>query len=48
MRSLFPFLALYKTHFGRLTLGIIWAITSLTASIGLLSLSGWFVYQGGF
>ncbi|MFW9271503.1 heme ABC transporter ATP-binding protein/permease CydC [Glaesserella parasuis] len=43
MRSLFPFLALYKTHFGRLTLGIILAITSLTASIGLLSLSGWFL-----
>ncbi|MDO9796386.1 cysteine/glutathione ABC transporter ATP-binding protein/permease CydC [Glaesserella parasuis] len=43
MRSLSPFLALYKTHFGRLTLGIILAITSLTASIGLLSLSGWFL-----
>ncbi|MDO9843774.1 cysteine/glutathione ABC transporter ATP-binding protein/permease CydC [Glaesserella parasuis] len=43
MRSLFPFLALYKTHFGRLILGIILAITSLTASIGLLSLSGWFL-----
>ncbi|AWY45789.1 cysteine/glutathione ABC transporter membrane/ATP-binding protein [Glaesserella parasuis 29755] len=43
MRSLFPFLALYKTHFGRLTLGIILAITNLTASIGLLSLSGWFL-----
>ncbi|MDO9949379.1 cysteine/glutathione ABC transporter ATP-binding protein/permease CydC [Glaesserella parasuis] len=43
MRSLFPFLALYKTHFGRLTLGIILTITSLTASIGLLSLSGWFL-----
>ncbi len=43
MRSLFPFLALYSTHWGRLLLGIVLAITSLTASIGLLSLSGWFL-----
>lgn len=43
MRSLFPFLALYRTHWGRLLLGIVLAITSLTASIGLLSLSGWFL-----
>lgn len=43
MRTLFPFLALYRTHWGRLTLGIILAITSLAASIGLLSLSGWFL-----
>ncbi|MDH2998645.1 cysteine/glutathione ABC transporter ATP-binding protein/permease CydC [Pasteurellaceae bacterium LFhippo2] len=43
MRSLFPFLSLYRTHFGRLLLGTILAITSLAASIGLLSLSGWFL-----
>lgn len=43
MKSLFPFLSLYRTHFGRLLLGIVLAITSLTASIGLLSLSGWFL-----
>ncbi|MGX2966635.1 heme ABC transporter ATP-binding protein/permease CydC [Ursidibacter sp. B-7004-1] len=43
MRSLFPFLALYRNHFGLLALGIILAITSLAASIGLLSLSGWFL-----
>lgn len=43
MRSLFPFLSLYRNHFGRLALGIILAITSLSASIGLLSLSGWFL-----
>lgn len=43
MRSLFPFLLLYRTHWGRLLLGIILAITSLSASIGLLSLSGWFL-----
>ncbi|MGY4675119.1 heme ABC transporter ATP-binding protein/permease CydC [Ursidibacter arcticus] len=43
MRSLFPFLALYRNHLGLLALGIILAITSLAASIGLLSLSGWFL-----
>ncbi|OOR99262.1 cysteine/glutathione ABC transporter ATP-binding protein/permease CydC [Haemophilus paracuniculus] len=43
MRSLFPFLTLYRTHFGRLLLGMVLAITGLTASIGLLSLSGWFL-----
>ncbi|MDP8162467.1 cysteine/glutathione ABC transporter ATP-binding protein/permease CydC [Pasteurella skyensis] len=43
MRSLFPFLALLHTHTARLALGVILAITSLSASIGLLSLSGWFL-----
>lgn len=43
MRSLFPFLSLYRSHFGQLLLGIVLAITSLAASIGLLSLSGWFL-----
>ncbi len=43
MRALFPFFVLYRSHFGRLLLGIILAITSLAASIGLLSLSGWFL-----
>lgn len=43
MRALFPFFALYRSHFGRLLLGIILAVTSLAASIGLLSLSGWFL-----
>lgn len=43
MRSLFPFLSLYRTHFGRLLLGMVLAIAGLTASIGLLSLSGWFL-----
>ncbi|QGM80252.1 heme ABC transporter ATP-binding protein/permease CydC [Otariodibacter oris] len=43
MRSLFPFLSLYRHHLGQLVLGIVLAITSLTASIGLLSLSGWFL-----
>lgn len=43
MRSLFPFLSLYRHHLWQLVLGIILAITSLAASIGLLSLSGWFL-----
>lgn len=43
MRTLLPFLSLYQTHWGRLLLGIILAIVGLAASIGLLSLSGWFL-----
>lgn len=43
MRSLFPFLSLYRTHWGRLLLGIVLAVCGLSASIGLLSLSGWFL-----
>ena len=43
MKSLFPFLSLYRTHFGRLLLGVVLTITGLSASIGLLSLSGWFL-----
>nr|WP_314740945.1 cysteine/glutathione ABC transporter ATP-binding protein/permease CydC [uncultured Haemophilus sp.] len=43
MKPLFPFLSLYRSHWGRLLLGTILAITSLSASIGLLSLSGWFL-----
>ena len=43
MKPLFPFLSLYRNHFGRLLLGTILAITSLSASIGLVSLSGWFL-----
>lgn len=43
MKPLFPFLSLYRNHVGRLLLGTILAITSLSASIGLLSLSGWFL-----
>ena len=43
MKAIFPFLSLYRTHWGRLLLGIVLAIAGLTASIGLLSLSGWFL-----
>ncbi|QLR42511.1 cysteine/glutathione ABC transporter ATP-binding protein/permease CydC [Enterobacter sp. RHBSTW-00994] len=43
MRALLPYLALYKRHKWMLTLGIILAIVTLLASIGLLTLSGWFL-----
>lgn len=43
MRVLLPFLALYRRHWFLLTLGILLAIATLLASIGLLTLSGWFL-----
>ena len=43
MRALLPYLALYKRHKWMLALGIVLAIVTLLASIGLLTLSGWFL-----
>ncbi|MGU3522198.1 heme ABC transporter ATP-binding protein/permease CydC [Enterobacteriaceae bacterium C23F] len=43
MRVLAPYLALYKRHKWLLSLGIILAIVTLLASIGLITLSGWFL-----
>ncbi|WP_312229043.1 heme ABC transporter ATP-binding protein/permease CydC [Pseudescherichia sp.] len=43
MRALIPFLALYKRHFWLLALGVVLAIITLLASIGLITLSGWFL-----
>ncbi|SHO57227.1 heme ABC transporter ATP-binding protein/permease CydC [Vibrio quintilis] len=43
MRELIPFLKLYKKHWFGLTLGMILAFLTLCASIGLLTLSGWFL-----
>ncbi|SEK74069.1 ATP-binding cassette, subfamily C, CydC [Kosakonia sacchari] len=43
MRTLLPYLALYKRHKWMLLLGVILAIVTLLASIGLLTLSGWFL-----
>ncbi|EML9724512.1 cysteine/glutathione ABC transporter ATP-binding protein/permease CydC [Klebsiella aerogenes] len=43
MRALLPYLALYKRHKWLLTLGVVLAIFTLLASIGLLTLSGWFL-----
>ena len=53
MRALLPYLALYKRHKWMLLLGIVLAIVTLLASIGLLTLSancypsplpGWYVF----
>lgn len=43
MRVLLPFLVLYRRHTFLNLLGIILAIVTLLASIGLLALSGWFL-----
>ncbi|MFI8417751.1 heme ABC transporter ATP-binding protein/permease CydC [Serratia sp. NPDC078593] len=43
MRVLLPFLALYRRHSLLISLGILLAIVTLLASIGLLTLSGWFL-----
>jgi len=43
MRALLPYLALYKRHKWMLALGVVLAIVTLLASIGLLTLSGWFL-----
>lgn len=43
MRVLLPFLALYRRHWFRMSLGMVLAIVTLLASIGLLTLSGWFL-----
>ncbi|NIY47142.1 heme ABC transporter ATP-binding protein/permease CydC [Cedecea colo] len=43
MRALLPYLALYRRHIWLLLLGVVLAIVTLLASIGLLTLSGWFL-----
>ncbi|WP_313668982.1 heme ABC transporter ATP-binding protein/permease CydC [Atlantibacter sp.] len=43
MRALLPYLALYKRHKWMLSFGVVLAIITLLASIGLLTLSGWFL-----
>ncbi|MGQ0286028.1 heme ABC transporter ATP-binding protein/permease CydC [Pasteurellaceae bacterium 22721_9_1] len=43
MRSLLPFLPLFKHNKWPLFLGLVLMITGLAASIGLLSVSGWFL-----
>src|SRR5690606_40403986 len=43
MRALLPYLALYMRHKWMLSLGVVLAIITLLASIGLLTLSGWFL-----
>ncbi|MFN3014656.1 heme ABC transporter ATP-binding protein/permease CydC [Vibrio coralliilyticus] len=43
MRDLVPYLKLYKKHWFGLSLGMLLASLTLFASIGLLTLSGWFL-----
>ncbi|MFI0489000.1 MAG: cysteine/glutathione ABC transporter ATP-binding protein/permease CydC [Yersinia sp. (in: enterobacteria)] len=43
MRVLLPFLALYRRHWLLICLGIVLTIITLLASIGLLTLSSWFL-----
>ncbi|HAB73071.1 MAG TPA: cysteine/glutathione ABC transporter ATP-binding protein/permease CydC, partial [Pantoea sp.] len=43
MSALRPFLRLFLRHPWRLSLGVLLAIVTLLASIGLLALSGWFL-----
>ena len=43
MRDLIPYLKLYKKHWFGLSLGMLLAFVTLFASIGLLTLSGWFL-----
>lgn len=43
MRALLPYLTLYRRHIWLLSLGVVLAIVTLLASIGLLTLSGWFL-----
>ena len=43
MKTLLPFLRLYRRHILRLLAGIVLAVLTLLASIGLLTLSGWFL-----
>ncbi|MGC9461391.1 ABC transporter transmembrane domain-containing protein, partial [Vibrio genomosp. F10] len=43
MRDLLPYLKLYKKHWFGLSLGMVLAFATIFASIGLLTLSGWFL-----
>lgn len=47
MKALFPFIKLFKRQWFMMLLGLILAITTLAAGIGLLSLSGWFLSAAG-
>ncbi len=43
MRDLLPYLRLYKKHWFGLSLGMLLSFATLFATIGLLTLSGWFI-----
>ena len=43
MTDLLPFLRLYRQHWLSLSIGLLLALVTLVAGMGLLSLSGWFL-----
>lgn len=43
MRSLLPYIKLYKIHWFGLSLGMLLGFVTLLASVGLLTVSGWFL-----
>lgn len=43
MRDLLPYIKLYKKHWFGLTLGMLLSFATLFTSIGLLTISGWFI-----
>jgi ATP-binding cassette subfamily C protein CydC len=47
MRELLPYLKLYKKHWFGLSLGMLLGFLTLFASVGLLTLSGWFLSAAG-
>ncbi len=47
MTDLLPFLRLYRQHWLSLSLGLLLALVTLVAGMGLLSLSGWFLSAAG-
>ncbi len=48
MKALIPFLKLFKKQLWLLSLGLVLAVLTILASIGLLSLSGWFLSMSAF
>lgn len=48
MKALIPFLKLFSTQFKWMFVGTLLALMAILASIGLMSLSGWFISATGF
>jgi ATP-binding cassette, subfamily C, bacterial CydC len=48
LRTLFPFIRRFRPHLRRMFLGTLAGAIALTAAVGLLSLSGWFLSAAAF
>lgn len=48
MASLAPFIRLFRRHFWRMVLGTLLGWAAVSASVGLLALSGWFISAAAF